>query len=74
MNINKNLSHKFEKAGYLVVRSLFSKKEIPIFYYLKHDLEESIIGTDSLVNLYYFYLFEQIAENFRNYYSKPDIL
>ena len=28
MNLNKNISNKFEEAGYLVVRNLFSRKEI----------------------------------------------
>lgn len=61
----KNLL-KFKKVNKYIKNSLKEKKS-NFLYILRSDFKESLIGTESLISLYYFYLFEELA----NILEKP---
>ncbi len=41
----------------------FVNKNFSCWYFLEDELEENFCGTSSLINMYYFYLFEELSKN-----------
>ncbi len=61
----KNL-FKYKKIDEYIKNSLRDKKS-NFLYMLRSDFKETLIGTESLISLYYFYLFEELV----NIIEKP---